>query len=127
MCFNKLLLQSFVSMPFLKREVENLTVCYHYVTYMLQSEFTLYSYLSVKELLAWNKRNSWSWFWYPKWYEVDMKLISEPISPVAVGLFSLNKSVIALRKVIRKIFSTSYSNEFYHVASCFLKDGITIS
>ena len=35
------------------------TVC-SYVTYACQSESTLYSCLSVKELLAWNRCNIWS-------------------------------------------------------------------
>ena len=47
--------------------------------------------------------------------------------PVAVDWeFSLNKSVIASRDVTRKIFSTCYNDEFYHVVSCYLKGGITI-
>ena len=36
------------------------TVCYYYVAYPFQSESTLYSYLSVKEFLAWNRRDIWS-------------------------------------------------------------------
>ena len=34
-----------------------MTVCYYHVTYAIQSESTLYSCLSVKELLAWNRKN----------------------------------------------------------------------
>ena len=34
---------------------------------------------------------------------------------------SLNSKVIALCTVIRKIFSTNYNNEFYHVVSCYLE------
>ena len=37
-----------------------LTVCYNNVTYVFQSKFTFYSYLNVKELLAWKERDSWS-------------------------------------------------------------------
>ena len=37
-----------------------LTVCYYYVTYPFQNESTLYSCLSVKEFLAWNRRDIWS-------------------------------------------------------------------
>ena len=37
-----------------------LTVWYYHVTYAFQSESTLYSSLNVKQLLPWNKRDSWS-------------------------------------------------------------------
>ena len=37
----------------------NLTVCSYHVTYMFQSEFTLYSCLNVKELLAQSRRKIW--------------------------------------------------------------------
>ena len=37
-----------------------LIVCYYHVTYALQSEPTLYSSLNVKEPLARNRRNIWS-------------------------------------------------------------------
>ena len=44
-----------------------LTVCYYHVTYAFQSEFTLYSFLNVKKLLARNRRditNSLLLRWY---------------------------------------------------------------
>ena len=31
-----------------------------------------------------------------------------------------------LSRKIRKIFSTNYNGEFYHVVSCYLEDGIAI-
>ena len=37
-----------------------LTLCYYHVTYLFQSESTLYSCLNVKELPAWNKHDIWS-------------------------------------------------------------------
>ena len=37
-----------------------MTVCSYYVTYLFQSESTLYSSLNVKELLARNRREIWS-------------------------------------------------------------------
>ena len=40
--------------------------------------------------------------------------------------FSLNNSVVALRNVIRKIFSTNNNDEYYHVVNCYLEDRITI-
>ena len=36
------------------------TVCYYHVTYKFQNESTLYSWLNVKQLLAQNRRDSWS-------------------------------------------------------------------
>ena len=38
----------------------DLTVCYYHATYVFQSEFTLYTWLNVKELLTRNRRVS-SW------------------------------------------------------------------
>ena len=38
-----------------------MTVCYYHVTYEFQSESKLYICLNVKELLAWNRRDIWSW------------------------------------------------------------------
>ena len=38
----------------------HLTVCPYHVTYAFQIEITLYSCLSVKELLAWNRRDIWN-------------------------------------------------------------------
>ena len=38
----------------------HLTVCYYHVTYMFQSESTLYSCLNVKELLSRNRCDIWS-------------------------------------------------------------------
>ena len=38
----------------------HLNLCYCHVTYAFQSQTTLYSCLNVKELLAWNKRDMWS-------------------------------------------------------------------
>ena len=38
--------------------VSGLTVCYYHITF--QSDFTLYSCLNVKELIAWKKRDFWS-------------------------------------------------------------------
>ena len=35
-------------------------VCYYHVTYAFKSESTLYSWLNVKELIAWNRRKIWS-------------------------------------------------------------------
>ena len=35
-------------------------LCSYHVTYVFQSESTLYSCLNVKELVAWNKRDIWS-------------------------------------------------------------------
>ena len=35
-------------------------VCYYHVTYAFQSEFKLYSWLNVRELLARNRRDIWS-------------------------------------------------------------------
>ena len=40
--------------------LRKLTVCYYHVTYAFQSESTLHSSLSVKELLDQNKPNIWS-------------------------------------------------------------------
>ena len=37
-----------------------LTVCSYHITYAFQSEATLYSCLNVKELLAWSRRDIWS-------------------------------------------------------------------
>ena len=34
--------------------------CYYHVTYVFESESTLYTCLNVKEVLAWNRRNIWS-------------------------------------------------------------------
>ena len=36
------------------------TVCSYHVTYAFQSESTLYSWLNVKELLAWSRRDIWN-------------------------------------------------------------------
>ena len=38
----------------------HLTICSYHVTYVFQSEFTLYSCLNVKELLGQNRNNIWS-------------------------------------------------------------------
>ena len=38
----------------------HLDLCYCHVTYAFQSQTTLYSCMNVKELLAWNKRDMWS-------------------------------------------------------------------
>ena len=38
----------------------------------------------------------------------------------------MNNSVITLHYAIRKRFSTNYNDEFYHVVSGYLEDGITI-
>ena len=38
----------------------HLTVCLYHVTYVFQSESTLYSCLNFKESLAWNRRDIWS-------------------------------------------------------------------
>ena len=38
----------------------HLTICYYHVTYVFQSESSLYSCLNVKELLARNRRDIWS-------------------------------------------------------------------
>ena len=35
-------------------------VCYYHVTYVFQSESTLYGCLNVKEVFAWNRHNIWS-------------------------------------------------------------------
>ena len=35
------------------------TVCSYHVTHAFQSEYTLYSYLNVKELLAWSRPEIW--------------------------------------------------------------------
>ena len=40
--------------------------------------------------------------------------------------FSVDNSAIPLRDAIRKMFLTNYNDEFYHVVSCYLEDGITI-
>ena len=37
------------------------TVCSCHVTYMFESESTLYSCLNVKELHAWSRRETWRW------------------------------------------------------------------
>ena len=44
-----------------------LTACSYDVTYTLQTEFTLYSSLKVKELLARNARDIWSLSDWPVW------------------------------------------------------------
>ena len=38
-----------------------MTVCSCHVTYVFQSESTIYSCLNVKELLAWSRRKIWRW------------------------------------------------------------------
>ena len=38
----------------------HLTVCYYYIMYVFQSESKLYFYLNIKELLARNRRNIFS-------------------------------------------------------------------
>ena len=40
------------------------TVCYYHVTYAFQSELTLYIFLNIKELLAWNKSHIWILSYY---------------------------------------------------------------
>ena len=42
------------------RDLLKMTVCYYNVTYTFESESTLYSCLHVKEILARNRRNTWS-------------------------------------------------------------------
>ena len=42
------------------RVLVRIAVCYYHVTYAFQSESTPCSCLNVKELLAWNRRNIWS-------------------------------------------------------------------
>ena len=59
-----------------------MTVCSYHVTYVFQSESTLYSCLNVKELLAQSRREIWSWSdcnWTrtrTKWFWVRVQLQS---------------------------------------------------
>ena len=53
---------------FKKTALYSFTVCSYHITYTFQSESTLYSYLNVKELLAWSRCKIWSlgdcnWTW----------------------------------------------------------------
>ena len=41
------------------KQLHYLTVCSDHITYAFQSESTLYIYLNIKELLAWNRRHIW--------------------------------------------------------------------
>ena len=43
-----------------KKNTNDFTVSYYHVMYLFQSESTLYSYQSVKELLAQNRPDIWS-------------------------------------------------------------------
>ena len=45
---------------FKKTALYSFTVCSYHITYTFQSESTLYSYLNVKELLAWSRCKIWS-------------------------------------------------------------------
>ena len=49
---------SFATDIFLKLWPE-MTVCSYHVTYAFQNDSTLYSCLNVKQLLAWNRRETW--------------------------------------------------------------------
>ena len=59
-----------------------LTVCSRHVTYAFHSRSTLYSWMNVKELLAWSRREIWGWS-DCNWTRTQNHLIMGS-SPVAV-------------------------------------------